>query len=170
MQKNNPVSKLGFFFLFLAFLGFSACEKDNRDNVPYVEVDLILDLQTDLAALGNLDAATVTPNSLGLARLNFSSSNVRPIDLGQAVYGNGLIIYRISQYEFAAYDITCTYRADIDYCALEMGTNWLVPGCPCCDSEFNLLLEGAPPISGPAALGLKQYNTFVRNNRLYIKN
>ena len=170
MKKNNIISKLGFFFLFFSFLLFSACEKDNRDYVPYVEVDIVLDLQIDLSGLGNLDAATITPNSLGLGELSFSSPSIPSINLGQAVFGNGIIIYRISQYEFAAYDITCTYRADIDYCSLDMGTNWLIPKCPCCDAEFNLLLEGAPPISGPAALPLQKYNTFIRNDKLYIKN
>ena len=170
MQKNNIIPKLGFFFLILSFLLVPSCEKDNRVYVPYVDVDLVLDLQIDLSGLGILEAATITPNSLGLGVLSFSSPHLPSINIGQAVYGNGIILYRISQYEFAAYDITCTYRADIDYCALDMGTNWLIPKCPCCDSEFNLLLEGAPPISGPAAMPLKEYNTFIRNNQLYIKN
>ena len=135
-----------------------------------MDVDLVLDLQIDLSGLGVLEAATITPNSLGLGEIRFSSPHLPTINIGQAVYGNGLILYRISQNEFAAYDITCTYRADIDYCALEMGTNWLIPKCPCCNSEFNLLLDGAPPISGPAALPLMKYTTFIRNNQLYIKN
>ena len=167
---NLFISKLGFFFLILFFLSFSSCKNDNRDYVPYVDVDLVLDLQIDLSGLGVLEAATITPNSLGLGEIRFASPHLPAINIGQAVYGNGLILYRISQYEFAAYDITCTYRADIDYCALEMGTNWLIPKCPCCDSEFNLLLDDAPPISGPAVLPLQKYNTFIRNNQLYIKN
>ena len=86
MRKNNIISKLGFFFLIILFLCFQGCENDNRDYVPFVEVDLVLDLQIDLAGLGNLDAATITPNSLGLAELSFSSPNLPSINLGQAVH------------------------------------------------------------------------------------
>jgi hypothetical protein len=170
MKENNMISKLGFFFVILPILFFPSCENDNRDVVPFVKVDIVLDLQIDLSGLGNLEVATITPNSLGLGRLTFSSPHIKPIDLGQAVYGNGIILYREDTYVFHAYDITCTYRADIDYCALEMGDNWYYPTCPCCESVFNLLLEGAPPIKEPAALPLQQYNTFIRNNQLYIKN
>jgi len=73
MKKNNIISKLGFFFLFSSILVFTSCKNDNRDYVPYVEVDIVLDLQIDLAGLGNLDAATITPNSIGLGELSFSS-------------------------------------------------------------------------------------------------
>ena len=168
---KDRTSKITLFFLIVvAELIIGSCKNDNRDYVPYVPVDLTLDLQADLAHLGNLDVAIVTPGTTGLGVLQFSNPKLNPIYTGQAVHGNGIIIYRLSVTEFFAYDITCTFNAEVDYCPLEMGDNWLLPECPCCESKFNLLLEGAPRISGPAALPLQQYNTFIRNNRLYIKN
>ncbi len=169
MKTINDYSKLGFFFLIFIITATESCNDNDHDYVPYVTVNLVLDLQTDLSYLGVSETATITPNEQGFGIIHFASSKLPEITLGQQVYGNGLIIYRIDLNEFAVYDITCTYRANTDYCALEMDETWLVPKCPCCDSEFNIPLD-ATPVSGPAALPLKSYNTFIRNNQLYIKN
>jgi len=169
MRSIKYNSKLGLFFFIFIFIVIESCKDNKHDYVPYVTVNLILDLQTDLSYLGVSEAATITPNNSGFGVIRFSSPKIPEINLGQEVYGNGLIIYRIDLNEFAVYDITCTFKADIDYCALEMDNTWLVPKCPCCNSEFNILLE-ATPISGPAALPLKPYTTFIRNNQLFIKN
>jgi Rieske Fe-S protein len=163
------LSKLFLFSLILAFVLNESCKDTNKDSVPYITVDIVLDLQADLSHLGVGQSATITPNEQSFGVLRFSSSKFPEISLGQQVLGNGLILYRMGTTEFTVYDITCTYNATIDYCALEMDDTWLVPKCPCCGSEFNLLLE-ASPVSGPAALPLKQYSAFVRNNQLFIRN
>jgi hypothetical protein len=169
MRTIQYISKLGLFFLIFIITGTESCRDDKNDWVPYVLVNLVLDLQTDLSYLGVSETAIILPNDNGFGVLHFASPKNPEITLGQAVYGNGLIIYRIDINEFAVYDITCTFKASSDYCALEMDDTWLVPKCPCCESEFNILLE-ASPISGPAALPLKPYTTFIRNNQLFIKN
>jgi hypothetical protein len=166
---NTNLSKLFLFLLIIAFVLIVSCKDINKDNVPYVPVDIVLDLQADLSNLGVGESAILTPDALNFGVLRFSSSKLPVISLGQQVLGNGLILYRIGTTDFAAYDITCTFNATIDYCTLEMDDTWLVPKCPCCRSEFNMLLE-ASPISGPASLPLKQYSTFVRNNQLFIRN
>ena len=167
-MTTNP-SKLFLFSLIIAFVLIVSCKDTNKDYVPYVPVDIVLDLQADLSHLGVGEAATITPDQQGFGVFRFSASNLPVISLGQPLLGNGLILYRIGTTEFSAFDITCTFNAAADYCALEMDDTWLIPECPCCSSEFNILLE-ASPVSGPAVLPLKQYSTFVRNNQLFIKN
>lgn len=155
--------------LIVAFVVYVSCKDTNKDNVPYVPVDIVLDLQADLAHVGVGESAILTPNEQSFGVLRFSSSNLPEISLGQQLLGNGLILYRTGTTEFSVYDITCTFNASVDYCALEMDDTWLVPECPCCGSEFNILLE-ASPVSGPAAFPLKTYSAFVRNNQLFIRN
>ena len=166
---NSIYSKLFLFSLIITFISAESCDDNLTDVVPYVAIDIVLDLQADLSYVGIGETCILTPDPQGSGILSFSSSKYSPITLGQFIQGNGLIIYRSGTDEFAVYDITCTYKASIDYCALEMDDTWLVPKCPCCGSEFNMLLE-ASPVSGPAAVALKQYSSFIRNNQLYIKN
>jgi nitrite reductase/ring-hydroxylating ferredoxin subunit len=161
--------KLFLFFLIINFILPESCNDNIIDGVPYVPVDIVLDLQADLSYVGVGETAILIPDPEGFGVLSFSSSKYAPITLGQFIQGNGLIIYRQAVDEFAVYDITCTYKASTDFCALEMDDTWLIPKCPCCGSEFNILLEGSP-VSGPAAVSLKQYSCFIRNNQLYIKN
>lgn len=167
-MKTN-LSKLFLFLLILAFVLIVSCKDINKDNVPYVPVDIVLDLQADLSNLGVGESAILTPDSESFGVLRFSSSKLPAITLGQQVLGNGLILHRIGTTDFMVFDITCTFNATTDYCTLEMDETWLVPKCPCCGSEFNILLE-ASPVSGPAAFPLKQYSSFVRNNQLFIRN
>lgn len=162
-------SKLFLFLFIAAFVANVSCKDTNKDSVPYVPVDIVLDLQADLSRLGVGESAILIPDEQNFGTLRFSSPNAPVISLGQQVLGNGLILFRMGTSEFSVYDITCTFNATVDYCALEMDNTWLVPACPCCGSEFNLLLEGSP-VSGPAAVPLKQYSNFVRNNQLFITN
>jgi len=166
---NSVRSKLFLFLLIITFIQIESCKDNINDDVPYVSIDIVLDLQADLSYIGVGETAILTPDPQGSGILSFSSSKYSPITLGQFIQGNGLIIYRQAIDEFAIYDITCTYKASTDYCALEMDETWLIPECPCCGSEFNILLEGSP-VSGPAAQALKQYSCFIRNNQLFIKN
>lgn len=153
---NSVHSKLFLFLLIIMFIISESCKDNINDDVPYFSIDIVLDLQADLSYVGVGETAILTPDPQGSGILSFSSSKYSPITLGQFIQGNGLIIYRQAVDEFAVYDITCTYKASTDYCALEMDDTWLIPECPCCGSEFNILLEGSP-VSGPAALALKQY-------------
>lgn len=166
---NTNLSKLFLFSLIISFVINVSCKDSIMDTIPYVPVDLVLDLQADLSYVGVGETAIIKPDLQGFGILSFASPKFSPISLGQVIEGNGLILYRSGLDEFAAYDITCTFKASTDYCALEMDDTWFVPACPCCGSEFNILLE-ASPVSGPAAAPLKQYSTFIRNNQLYIKN
>lgn len=53
----EQISKLGLFFIILIIVVVNqSCSDDNQDIVPYVPVDLILDIQTDLGHLGRGDS------------------------------------------------------------------------------------------------------------------
>jgi len=169
ISMNSSFSKLFLFSLIITIILTESCDDNLNDIVPYIPINIVLDLQADLSYVGVGTTAILTPDPIGSGILTFSSSKYPPISLGQVIEGNGLILYRLGTDEFAVYDITCTFKASTDYCALEMDETWLIPECPCCGSEFNILLEGSP-VSGPAAASLKQYSCFIRNNQLYIRN
>lgn len=170
MIFSESIAKLGLFFIFLVIGAVNhSCQKDNHDVVPYVPVNLILDIQTDLGHLGVGETATIVPDEEGYGILRFSAPNYPVLRLGQEVYGNGLILYRRDLYEFMVFDRTCTFQASMDYCAVEMDDTGLVPECPCCQSQFMIPLEGAVK-QGPAALPLKTYQTYINNYQLFISN
>jgi len=149
--------------------GNYSCRNENQDVVPYVPVNLILDIQNDLAHLGVGETATIVKDEQGFGVISYTHPDYPQIRLGQQVFGNGLILYRIAQYEFAVYDKTCTYRASDDYCAVEMDDTGLIPQCPCCQSKFAIPIDGAIA-NGPAAVPLKAYHSFIDNYSLYLSN
>lgn len=170
MKSDCFKTKLGLFFILAAVLAIHhSCSDDNHDSVPYVPVNLVLDIQTDLAHLGVGDAAVIVPDDHGFGIIRFLNPAYPEIRLGQEVYGNGLILYRSGNNEFSVFDKTCTYKASTDYCAVEMDQTFLFPECPCCTSQFAITLDGAVN-KGPAALPLQPYNAYVNNYRLYISN
>ncbi|MFC2081196.1 hypothetical protein ACFLR8_03200 [Bacteroidota bacterium] len=151
----------------------SGCVKDNRDEVPYVYINLILGLSTDLSHLGVMETATITPKENGLGVIRFSNPDFPEIGLGigQIINGNGIIIYREDIYEYSVFDITCTFLAQTDYCSLDRNADFDgVFDCPCCSSRFLYNSDGFYAIKGPAAMPLRQYNAFVQANSLVVRN
>jgi hypothetical protein len=173
MSRLLRTSKLGLFFgLWTIFTLQYGCTKDNRDVVPYVYLNLSLGISTDLAHLGNHQTATITPEQ-GNWVLRFSNPQypVIPLGPGQYVNGNGLIIHRKDGYDYEVYDITCTFLAQTDYCALDRNADYDgVWDCPCCHSRFLYNSDAYYPIEGPAAMPLQRYNAFVQAGNLIIRN
>ena len=174
MSKLFNRSKLGLFFLILVIPSTQhGCVKDNGDIVPYVYLNLSLGLSTDLAHLGVAQTATLTPDNNGVGVIRFSNPQYPEIQLGfgQILNGNGLIIYRKEIYEYEVYDITCTFRAQTDYCALERHPDFEgVFECPCCQSRFLYDGQGFLAFEGPAAMPLQRYRAYVQAGSLIIQN
>jgi len=81
---------------------------------------------------------------------------------------NGILIYRISSDEFAAYDRTCTYNVS-DNCRIVVDDDInFATDSMCCNSRF-LLLDGSV-IEGPATYPLKRYQTNFDGNYLHVYN
>ena len=167
-------SKLGLFFGLLAIIiPQGSCVKENQDVVPYVYLDLSLGLSTDLAHLGVQESALIKPDNKGLGVISFSNPEYPEIHLGigQIINGNGLIVFRMDLYEYEVYDLTCTFRAQVDYCCLERNLDFEgVYDCPCCQSRFIYNSDGYYAIEGPAARPLKRYPVFIEANALIIRN
>ena len=81
---------------------------------------------------------------------------------------NGLIVYRFSNYEYHAFDKSCTYEP-LTACAEIDSISSSLAICNCCNSVFLLDQEGSVA-NGPAILSLKRYSTFLDGNMLFISN
>lgn len=147
------------------------CKRDNRDEVPYAFINLSLDLSTYLAPLGVSETATIIPDLNGNGVISFSNPGYPEIVLGpdQIITGNGIIIYRGNLYEYEVYDITCTFQAQTDYCRLIRSDFEGLYECPCCNSRFLVNSDGNV-FQGPAAMPLKRYFAYIKNNALIIYN
>ena len=142
-NKKTKIKKI--FIIGLVFLFSTACKKDTSQVVPYVQVNVVLNIATDLASLG-VNSAIICPLQGGY---------------------KGIIIYRAEQNEFKAYERLCTNYPN-DTCAVATENGSILGTCPCCKSQFELVTGYVN--KGPARLPLKQYQTTVEGGRLYITN
>ena len=80
---------------------------------------------------------------------------------------NGIVVYRLSQDEFVAFDRACPY----DYknsCRIVVESSFTTTIDSCCGSRF--LLNDGSPFKGPASVSLKKYKTYYDGNSLRISN
>lgn len=139
-----------FFIGFIVFniLLNNSCNKNNQ-IVPYVYVDLYVNIS--LPSYSNLNA------------------------IGGWVYvsggSKGIILYRQTTDQFAAYDRHCTYNSNNSSCgaATVDSTNSFVE-CTCDGSQYQLY-DGLV-IQGPATFSLKPYRTSFdpMSNTVHIYN
>ena len=133
-------------FLILPGMLAPSCESNPGRIIPYVKVDLYLLLYADLAGMG--------------------------IGSSKVIHGhgvNGIVLYRVTDLEFVAYDRTCTLWPEHTEAVVEDSTFFGVFGCPECKSTF-LLMNGAEPNSGPATYPLVEYHTSILGDVLHIFN
>jgi hypothetical protein len=88
---------------------------------------------------------TITPNP--------QDNNYSIVDYhnGQATYsivwkthGNGILLYRKNADIYQAFDLTCTYKAFEEHCAVSVEGNNSQVTCPCCKSLFLISADGLP--------------------------
>ena len=84
-------------------------------------------------------------------------------------YGyRGIIIFRLDQSTFMAYEKTCPYDANEESAQVEINySTWSMVDSTCM-SSYNLL-DGMPN-GGPSASPLLQYGTYFDGNQLHIYN
>jgi len=141
---------LKIFALFLMLL-FSAvftpsCESNRGQIIPYVKVYVPLLLYADLADMG------------------IGTTKILPTDGYK-----GIVLYRANDFEFYAYDLTCTEYPEHDKAVEEDDTFVGVFECPDCGSTY-VLVNGAYPNSGPAEFPLVEYRTSIQGDVLIITN
>jgi nitrite reductase/ring-hydroxylating ferredoxin subunit len=158
-----------FLFTFLLFVGLITCEKSNHEYVPYVPVDIEINLYPNLEAMGIGQTALILPddNNNGYIKINDERSGIIP--LTSKVFGNGIVIYRYEKQVFYAYDRTCTFQPSKN-CAVEIDDSGWLASCPCCQSQFIITFNGSPTENSKAVLPLKQYPTRISRGVLYISN
>jgi hypothetical protein len=80
----------------------------------------------------------------------------------------GILVYRIDQNEFHAYERTCPFDPQIETAIVEVNNSGILMVDSTCMSLYNIL-DGSPS-GGPAVLPLKQYFTEFDGNQLHIYN
>ncbi len=127
--------------LFCTFL-FYSCDKDKQHPVPYVRVDYRINLETTYAL-----------NSIG-----------GWVFLSGGYDYNGIVVYRLSEDEFRAFDRTCTYNISERIVVEEP------PIAECKDCESSYLLIDGSVVDGPAIYPLRQYQARLDYPYVYITN
>lgn len=123
-----------------------ACEGDvNVSPVPNVPVDV----EVNLNDIDNVDLKQI-------GGYIYVPGGVR-----------GIIVYRLSQNEYKAYDRNCTFQSE-DACAtVSFHASGFYIEDTCCESVFDL---NGFPTGGPAEFPLKEYRISQSNNILFITN
>jgi len=138
------ISKIRIFLLFIALFFCSTNCDEPTDYLP----DVMVNIQIDPASLSQIGIGT---------------ASYCPIAGGV----KGIIIFRESVDQFYAFERLCTYYPK-DTCAISIDNSKVTATCPCCKSSFSLY-DGTV-LKQPARYPLKQYNSSIVGNRLYISN
>ena len=137
------MKKAKFLVLFLIII-FSC--GDSNDYIRNVYVDVEIDL-----SLPEFSPLNTVGNSIFIEGGN-----------------KGIIIYRLSNYEYNIYDRNCSYEPNLE-CSYIDSINSTIAMCGCCSSAF-LLDQNGVAANSPAVLPLKQYNYSLNNTLLHIFN
>ena len=132
---------------FILIASFS-CKKSNvEDRIPVVPVSVTIYLN-----LPSYSALNVVGNYAKVA------GGYR-----------GIIVYRRSQTEFAAFDLACPYDPSAAGAVLEVDSSGVTMVDNHCGSKFSLAYGSV--LKGPATSPMKAYNTdYDGNNIVYIYN
>lgn len=137
--------KKWYYILFVTIL--VACSKDeNNSNIPLVSVNYYLQI--------NNPAYNPVTVPGGWMYINGGS--------------RGIILYRVSNDEFRAYDRHCTYQPTSTCALVSVETNNITALDDCCGSKF--LLTNGSVTKSPASLPLKQYQTSFDGSVLHVYN
>jgi len=142
------VSKIHIFLLVLLLITLSDSCRKKDDLVPNVHVNFTI-------FLSDPDFSTLQT----IGNYVFVTGGV-----------TGIVIYRVSQTDFSAFDRCCSYKPS-DRCAVLPDTaNTLFLKCPCCGSKFSFL-DGSVQ-SAPAGRPLTSYdaNFDEVSNSLHVYN
>jgi len=143
MSKKIKILSTG--LLLVALSSILSCG-DSDQVVPFVQVDVTLNLNLPIYS---------SLNTVGNS-LNISGGSL------------GIVVYRLSNDEFKAFDRHCTFNVP-DNCRLEIdNTNIQVEDTECCGSVFSII-DGTVQ-SGDAFVPLKEYQTSFFNNVVTITN
>lgn len=131
----------------LSIVLIASCKKENPQPViPEVYVNF-----------------AINPNSTEYLDLNYAGGFV-------TVTGGyrGILLYRIFDNQFLAYERTCPWDPFEEGARIEMDAAGTTMTCPVCGSQY-IITDGSP-FAGPSTYLLKQYRTTYDGNLLYVYN
>lgn len=131
---------LNLFSYALVCLFLLSCKTGENRIVPYVQVDQTVFLSDPI----NFN-------------INFAGGWVY-----LAAGSRGIILYRLDQERFVAFDRHCTYDIDNPNGIVEVDTSQILLSDPSCGSKF-IITDGSI-YNGPAELPLQQYQTYFDVN------
>lgn len=134
------------FTFFILFTTTSCKDEFTRSNIPNVPVNIYISVQDP--EFIDLTVPTGWVNVTGGSR--------------------GIIIYRINQDEFKAFDRHCTFDPSSSCGIVEMDLNNVTLSDPCCGSIFSVF--SGFPNRGPAVQGLREYQTTFDGTNLRVFN
>lgn len=145
MQNKKLLITIPILIFFLLIV--PSCKKNKDDDwIPYVYVDFYINI-----TLPDYIDLNVTG---GWVYLNGGS--------------RGIILYRKSDAEFAAYDRHCPYDPDNKNAIVEVDDTDIMVVDSTCGSKFQLL-DGSVA-KGPATRPLKEYRTFFDGEMVHVYN
>ena len=125
------IRKLSIIIVICILLSIS-CKKDEVTDVPSLpSFSIELEMNSDLANLGAGQIATIIPNKLHpeYSVLDFHTTAIQNKQIAFQCYGNGIVLCKGADNEYKAYDLTCTYNAFTDYCAVTLKNNDIFENC-----------------------------------------
>ena len=123
------------------------CKKETaQTEIPYVLVNFSLN-----------------PNSTQYIHLNV-------VNGWETVNGgyNGILIFRKSVSEFAAFERACPYDPLVKGAQIRVESSGITCYCPICNSKF--IMTDGTPFEGPSRFPLKQYTTIYDGAILFVTN
>lgn len=123
-----------------------SCQDEENNNIPAAEVNLIIQLN---------DPEFINLQTIGGWEYIIGGSR-------------GIILVRISQNEFKAYDRHCTFQPSNTCALVSVDANNITATDDCCSSSF-LLLDGSVS-KPPASVPLKSYPTIFDGSAIIITN
>jgi len=139
-QSGLPIL-LGLFLIFSP-----SCKDEDNNNIPLTEVNFIIQLD---------DPDYIRLKTIG--GWEYLSGGSR-----------GIIIYRLGQNEFRAYDRHCTFQPSNTCALVSVDPNNITASDDCCGSAF--LLSDGSVSRPPATTSLKQYQTVYDGTTLRVSN
>jgi len=132
--------------LSLFFVLSVACRKEENNNVPLTQV--------------NINIVLDDPDYI----------NLKTIGGWEYISGGsrGIIVYRLGENEFKAYDRHCTFQPSNTCALVSVDANNITASDDCCGSSF--LLQDGSVSKPPATTALKSYPTSFDGTRLVITN
>jgi nitrite reductase/ring-hydroxylating ferredoxin subunit len=131
----------------LLLLLMAGCKKEEQPiDIPYVYVNFNLN-----------------PNSTEYINLN-------PVNGWETVTGGyqGILLFRISIYEFAAFERACPNDPLSPGAQIRVEDSGITCYCPICKSRY--IMTDGTPFEGPSHFPLKQYMTTYDGYLLYVYN